>query len=55
MARYRVQREVEQYVARTPRSGRLHREAVDYLPGGASRAAHYFAPHPVYAERGEGH
>ena len=55
MARYRVQREVEQYVARTPSSRRLHQEAVNYLPGGTSRAAHYFDPHPVYAERGEGH
>ena len=55
MVKYRVQREVEQYVARTPRSRRLHEEAVKYLPGGTSRAAHYFDPHPVYAERGEGH
>ncbi len=55
MAKYRVQREVEQYVARTPRSRRLHEEAVKYLPGGTSRAAHYFDPHPIYAARGEGH
>ena len=55
MAKYQVQREIEQYVARTPRSKQLHEEAVRYLPGGTSRAAHYFDPHPIYAERGEGH
>ena len=47
MAKYRVQREIDQYVARTPRSGRLFtRKPVRYLPGGTSRAAHYFDPTP---------
>ena len=55
MVKYQVQREIERYVARTPKSRQLHEEAVRYLPGGTSRAAHYFDPHPIYADHGAGH
>ena len=55
MVKYPVQREIDRYVARTPKSKRLHEEASRYLPGGISRAAHYFDPHPIYADHGQGH
>ena len=50
-----LQREVDRYVARNPKSRQLHEEASRYLPGGTSRSAHYFDPHPIYADHGEGH
>ena len=48
-------REIERYVARTPKSQALQREAEQYLPGGSSRGTAYFAPYPFFAEMGEGH
>jgi len=48
-------REIERYVARTPRSRALQAEAEDVLPGGSSRGTAYFAPYPFFAEAGEGH
>jgi glutamate-1-semialdehyde 2,1-aminomutase len=48
-------REIERYVARTPRSRALQAEAEGVLPGGSSRGTAYFAPYPFFAEAGEGH
>jgi glutamate-1-semialdehyde 2,1-aminomutase len=48
-------REVERYVARTPKSRALQREAEDVMPGGSSRGTAYFAPYPIFVEKGEGH
>jgi len=48
-------REIERYVARTPKSRALQAEAADVLPGGSSRGTAYFAPYPFFAEAGEGH
>jgi glutamate-1-semialdehyde 2,1-aminomutase len=48
-------REIERYVARTPRSRALQAEAASVLPGGSSRGTAYFAPYPFFAEGGEGH
>jgi glutamate-1-semialdehyde 2,1-aminomutase len=50
-----LQREIERYVDRTPKSRALQREAEDVLPGGSSRGTAYFAPYPFYAAAGEGH
>jgi glutamate-1-semialdehyde 2,1-aminomutase len=48
-------REIERYVARTPKSRALQAEAEGVLPGGSSRGTAYFAPYPFFAEAGEGH
>ena len=45
---------LEEYSARTGRSAELHGRARAYLPGGDTRTTVYFAPYPVYMERGEG-
>ena len=50
-----LQREIERYMARTPKSRALQREAERVLPGGSSRGTAYFAPYPFFAEKGEGH
>jgi hypothetical protein len=39
-------REIERYVARTPKSRALQQEAEGVLPGGSSRGTAYFAPYP---------
>jgi glutamate-1-semialdehyde 2,1-aminomutase len=48
-------REIERYVARTPKSRALQAEAERVLPGGSSRGTAFFAPYPFFAEGGEGH
>ena len=48
------QREIDQYVASTPRAAELHEQAMKYLPGGSTRGVQYFPPYPFVAERGEG-
>ena len=48
-------REIERYVAKTPKSRALKAEAEQVLPGGSSRGTAYFAPYPFFAEHGEGH
>ncbi|MAP39790.1 MAG: glutamate-1-semialdehyde 2,1-aminomutase, partial [Dehalococcoidia bacterium] len=48
------QREIDQYVASTPRAAELHKQAMKYLPGGSTRGVQYFPPYPFVAERGEG-
>ncbi len=39
-----VAREIERYVAKTPKSRALQAEAEQVLPGGSSRGTAYFAP-----------
>ncbi|HZS32290.1 MAG TPA: aspartate aminotransferase family protein [Methylomirabilota bacterium] len=48
-------REIERYLARTPRSRALQAEAAQVLPGGSSRGTAYFPPYPFFAESGDGH
>src|SRR5438067_11194764 len=42
------------YRETTPRSRALHERAVTVMPGGTTRTTTYFAPYPLYIERGEG-
>ena len=51
----KLQREIDGYVANTPRSKELQADAERYLPGGSSRTASYFDPYPHFIDRGEGH
>jgi glutamate-1-semialdehyde 2,1-aminomutase len=44
----------ETYRRTTPRSQELHERAVAVMPGGTTRTTTYFAPYPLYIERGEG-
>ena len=55
MDQAKLQREVEQYQARTPKSRQLQDEAAKYLPGGSTRGYQYFDPYPIFVDRGEGH
>jgi glutamate-1-semialdehyde 2,1-aminomutase len=55
MAGAALEREIQRYLARTPKSRALQAEAADVLPGGSSRGTAYFAPYPFFAEGGEGH
>jgi glutamate-1-semialdehyde 2,1-aminomutase len=48
-------REIQRYVAKTPKSRALQAEAEQVLPGGSSRGTAYFAPYPFFAEHGDGH
>ena len=50
-----LEREIERYVAKTPKSRALQAEAERVLPGGSSRGTAHFAPYPFFAERGDGH
>jgi glutamate-1-semialdehyde 2,1-aminomutase len=50
-----LEREIEQYRARTPGSRALQAEAETLLPGGSSRGTAYFPPYPFFAAGGEGH
>jgi glutamate-1-semialdehyde 2,1-aminomutase len=40
------------YLARTPRSRALHERACSLLPGGDTRTGTFFAPYPLFIERG---
>jgi len=44
----------ETYRHTTPRSRELHERAAAVMPGGTTRTTTYFAPYPLYIERGEG-
>ena len=55
MGSAKLDAEISRYVASTPKSKALMDEAAAYLPGGSSRGTQYFAPHPFFADRGEGH
>jgi glutamate-1-semialdehyde 2,1-aminomutase len=48
-------REIERYVAKTPKSRALQADAERVLPGGSSRGTAYFAPYPFFADHGDGH
>jgi len=45
---------LETYVNRTPASRRLHEQARRVMPGGDTRTTAYWAPYPVFIERGDG-
>ena len=51
----KLRQEIDRYLADTPVSRRKQADAEKYLPGGSSRGTAYFAPHPHFIERGEGH
>ena len=55
MSAVQVQREVDEFVERTPKSKALQDEAAQYLPGGSSRGTAYFAPYPTFVDRAKGH
>ncbi len=44
----------EKYRSTTPKSRELHERAVAVMPGGTTRTTTFFAPYPLYIERGEG-
>src|SRR5215472_9151501 len=44
----------ETYECATPASARLYQEARRYIAGGVTRTTVHFAPHPLYASRGDG-
>ena len=48
------QKVLSEFIARTGRSAGLDKKARAYLPGGDTRTTVYYAPYPVYMERGEG-
>ena len=54
MASANLEREIERYVASTPRSRDLQGRAALYLPGGSSRSTSYFDPYPAFMDHGEG-
>ena len=49
-----LQREIDRFLTRTPKSRELQEEAVKWLPGGNSRGTHH-DPNPVFVDYGEGH
>ena len=55
MAAPGLAREIERYMARTPKSRALQQEAESVLPGGSSRGTAYFSPYPFFADKGDGH
>ena len=44
----------DKFGQRTTQSKAHHESAAAYLPGGDTRSATYFAPHPLYMEKGTG-
>jgi len=44
----------ETYLVRTPASAKIHVRACEFMPGGTSRQASFWAPYPLTIERGEG-
>ena len=47
--------EVDLYIASTPGSQDLQREAEEYLPGGSSRGTAYFEPYPFFVDHADRH
>src|SRR5258708_39243728 len=45
---------VDAYVARTPRSREIYEDARNYLPGGVSGNAKFLKPYPLYVKRARG-
>ena len=42
------------YVSKRPKSGKLNKEAQNFLPGGDTRNSVFYRPYPAFMERGEG-
>lgn len=49
-----IDRELNEYLAKTSRSRSLHEEALAVMPGGNSRTTTFFDPYPFYVQRGQG-
>jgi glutamate-1-semialdehyde 2,1-aminomutase len=49
-----IERELNEYLAKSPRSRALHEEALSVMPGGNSRTTTFFDPYPFYVQRGQG-
>ncbi|MGH7324870.1 MAG: aspartate aminotransferase family protein [Candidatus Rokuibacteriota bacterium] len=49
-----IDKELNEYLAKTGRSRALHEEAVAVMPGGNSRTTTFFDPYPFYIQRGQG-
>jgi glutamate-1-semialdehyde 2,1-aminomutase len=49
-----IDRELNEYQAKTARSRALHEEALAVMPGGNSRTTTFFDPYPFYIQRGQG-
>ena len=49
-----IDRELNEYLAKTSRSRALHEEALAVMPGGNSRTTTFFDPYPFYLQRGQG-
>jgi glutamate-1-semialdehyde 2,1-aminomutase len=49
-----IDRELNEYLAKTGRSRTLHEEAAAVMPGGNSRTTTFFDPYPFYIQRGQG-
>jgi glutamate-1-semialdehyde 2,1-aminomutase len=49
-----VEKELNEYTAKTTRSRTLHEEALAVMPGGNSRTTTFFDPYPFAIQRGQG-
>jgi len=49
-----IEKEVNEYLAKSTRSRALHEEALAVMPGGNSRTTTFFDPYPFYVQRGQG-
>jgi glutamate-1-semialdehyde 2,1-aminomutase len=49
-----IDKELNEYLAKTSRSRALHEEALAVMPGGNSRTTTFFDPYPFYIQRGQG-
>jgi glutamate-1-semialdehyde 2,1-aminomutase len=49
-----LQREIDRFIASTPKSRAMQDEASQYLPGGSSRGTAYFDPYPTFIDYGQG-
>lgn len=51
----KLQREIDLFVEKHPKSRISQNQSKKYLPGGSSRATSYFDPFPFFVDHGEGH
>ncbi|HSE91893.1 MAG TPA: aspartate aminotransferase family protein [Methylomirabilota bacterium] len=49
-----IDKELNEYLAKTSRSRSMHEEATAVMPGGNSRTTTFFDPYPFYIQRGQG-
>jgi glutamate-1-semialdehyde 2,1-aminomutase len=49
-----IEKELNEYLAKSTRSRALHEEALAVMPGGNSRTTTFFDPYPFYVQRGQG-